>query len=273
MTIPNDQFDPGHDTPSNESPSTNEITADFRRDLAFPTLSEEMVQRLVGYGREEIVPQGAILYTQGDRNTDMFVVLDGGVDVLLPSLNGASKVFARHRKHDFSGEFSLLNSQRAVTEARTTVESRLLRISRSELRLLMRVEGDIANIIVSAAIWRRIGINGEASSGVVLRGWAGNAELIHLQRFFVRNYYPHRIEEIPSGEARVEKATMPRSCPLLCCRTVVHLFAPPLRRSLMSWGSPNCRMRTRSTMWLWWVPVHLAWQPRYTRPPKAYQLS
>jgi thioredoxin reductase (NADPH) len=135
VTIPNDQFDPGHDTQSNESPSTKEITADFRRDLAFPTLSEEMVQRLLGYGREEIVPSGAILYTQGDRNTDMFVVLDGGVDVLLPSLNGASKVIARHRKHDFSGEFSLLNSQRAVTEARTTVESRLLRISRSELRL------------------------------------------------------------------------------------------------------------------------------------------
>jgi thioredoxin reductase (NADPH) len=204
VTIPNDQFDPGYDTQSSEVPSTKEITADFRRDLAFQTLSEEMVQRLLGYGREEIVPQGAILYTQGDRNTDMFVVLDGGVDVLLPSLNGASKVFARHRKHDFSGEFSLLNSQRAVTEARTTVESRLLRISRSELRLLMRVEGDIANIIVSATIWRRIGINAEASSGVVLRGWAGNAELIHLQRFFVRNYYPHRIEEIPSGEPRVE---------------------------------------------------------------------
>jgi thioredoxin reductase (NADPH) len=202
VTIPNDQFDPGHDTQSNESPSTKDITADFRRDLAFPTLSEEMVQRLLGYGREEIVPQGKILYTQGDRNTDMFVVLYGGVDVLLPSLNGASKVFARHRKHDFSGEFSLLNSQRAVTEARTTVESRLLRISRSELRLLMRAEGDIANIIVSAAIWRRIGINAEPTSGVVLRGWAGNAELIHLQRFFVRNYYPHRIEEIPSGDTR-----------------------------------------------------------------------
>jgi len=200
VTIPNDQFDPGHDTQSNESPPTKEITPDFRRDLAFPTLSEEMVQRLRGYGQEEIVPQGAILYTQGDRNSDMFVVLDGGVDVSLSSLNGASKVFARHRRHDFSGEFSLLNSQRAVTEARAIVESRLLRISRSELRLLMRAEGDIANIIVSAAIWRRIGINAEASGGVVLRGYAGNAELMQLQRFFVRNYYPHRIEEIRGGE-------------------------------------------------------------------------
>lgn len=76
------------------------------------------------------------------------------------------------------------------------MESRLLRISRKQLRLLMRAEGDIANIIVSAAIWRRIGVNAEAASGVLLRGFAGNAELMHLQRFFVRNYYPHRIEEV-----------------------------------------------------------------------------
>jgi thioredoxin reductase (NADPH) len=272
VTIPNDQFDPGHDTPSNESPSTKEITADFRRDLAFPTLSEEMVQRLVGYGREEIVPQGAILYTQGDRNTDMFVVLDGGVDVLLPSLNGASKVFARHRKHDFSGEFSLLNSQRAVTEARTTVESRLLRISRSELRLLMRVEGDIANIIVSAAIWRRIGINGEASSGVVLRGWAGNAELIHLQRFLVRNYYPHRIEEIPSGEARVESndASKLPAVVLSDGRTLVRPSIAVLADELGITELPDAHT-------IYDVAVvgagPSAWRPRYTRPPKAYQPS
>jgi thioredoxin reductase (NADPH) len=173
MAISNGQFDSGHNTQSNVPTSTQEITADFRRDLAFPTLSEEMVQRLMSYGREEIVPQGAILYTPGDRNTDMFVMLDGGVDVWLPPLNGASNVFARHRKHHFSGEFSLHNSQRAVTEARTIVESRLLRISRSELRLLMRAEGDIANIIVSAAIWRRIGVNVDGSSGVVLRGCGG----------------------------------------------------------------------------------------------------
>jgi thioredoxin reductase (NADPH) len=158
-----------------------------------------MVQRLQSYGREEIVPENTTLYTQGNRDTDMFVVLDGGIEILLPSLN-VHKAFARHRWNEFSGEFNLLNSQRAVTEARTTMESRLLRISRKELNLLMRAEGDIANIIVSAAIWRRIGINAKASSGIVLRGCAGDADLMHLQRFFVRNYYPHRTEEITKND-------------------------------------------------------------------------
>ena len=202
MTNSNDQLDPNDEAQSIISTTVQAISADFRRDLAFPTLPEEMVQRLQSYGSEEIVPENTTLYTRGDRDTDMFVVLDGEIDVLLPSENGGYRTFARHRKNEFSGEFSLLNSQRAVIEARTILQSRLLRISRKELRSLMRAEGDIANIIVSAAIWRRIGINAAESSGIVLRGCAGDADLMRLQRFFVRNYYPHRVEEIGKNDER-----------------------------------------------------------------------
>lgn len=201
MTTPHDQFDANDDVQVSESTPVQAVNANFRRDLAFPTLSEEMVQRLRTYGREEVVPENTALYTQGDRDTDMFVVLDGGIDILLHPLSGSDKAFARHRRNGFSGEFSLLNSQTAVTEARTTTDSRLLRISRKELRLLMQAEGDIANIIVSAAIWRRIEIIAKSSSGLLLRGCAGDADLMHLQRFLVRNYYPHRIEEVAANDS------------------------------------------------------------------------
>jgi thioredoxin reductase (NADPH) len=202
MATSHDPLGKDQDGQSNVPADVQEINAEFRRDLAFPTLTKEMVERLQGYGREENVPENVILYTHGDRDSDMFVVLDGGIDVVLRALNGEYKLFGRHRRHQFSGEFSLLNSQRAVTEARTAIDSRLLRISRKELRLLMRSEGDIANVIVSAAIWRRIGINTDGSSGVVLRGFAGSADLMHLQRFFVRNYYPHRIEDLAGDDER-----------------------------------------------------------------------
>jgi len=188
------------DPQSIEKTKVEEVAAEFRRDLAFPNLSAEMIQRLQNYGSDEAYAANVTLYTLGDRETDMFVVLEGGIDVLLPNPGGDHKIFARHRRFDFSGELSLLNSQRSVTEARTVVDSRLLRISREGLRLLMRAEGDIANIIVSAAIWRRIGINAESASGVLLRGTAGNADLMRLQRFFVRNYYPHRIEEVQNND-------------------------------------------------------------------------
>ena len=77
----------------------------------------------------------------------------------------------------------------------------------------MRAEGDIANIIVSACIWRRIGIMGDPSTGVVLRGFKGTSDLLNLRRFLVRNYYPHRTEEMPTSDESsngIESMKMPQ---------------------------------------------------------------
>jgi thioredoxin reductase (NADPH) len=177
---------------------------EFRPDLAFPKLTEEMVERLRAYGREETFPANVPLVTHGERQVDMFVVLDGNVEICLPAENGESKIIANHQRFDFSGELNLLNSQGSLVDARTITESRLLRISRNELQRLMRQEGDIANLITQATIWRRIGIIGEANGGIVLMGHAGDAETTELQRFLLRNSYPHRIVE-----ASAEEATQP----------------------------------------------------------------
>ena len=180
--------------------SSNQDFPPFRRDLAFPKLSDEILQRLGSYGREESVPEDLCLYRYGDRDTDMFVVLAGEIESRLPVKGGGSKRFRSLRAGEFTGELNVLNTQRSVAEARTASASRILRISRKNLRLLMRAEGDIANIIVSACIWRRIGIMSDPSTGIVLRGHKGNSDLLNLRRFLVRNYYPHRIEELPTED-------------------------------------------------------------------------
>ena len=176
------------------------LGTDFRPDLAFPKLTEDMVQRLRAFGEEESFPANVTLYSYGDRQIDMFVVLDGGIDIRVPSADGGSKTYARHRIFNFTGEFNLLTSQRSVVEARTVTESRLLRIPRNQVHRVMRAEGDIANLIVQASIWRRIGLIKTSTSGVVLRGRANDAGMTLLQRFFVRNNYPHRIVEVTEEE-------------------------------------------------------------------------
>jgi len=174
---------------------------EFRPDLAFPRLTEEMVERLRPFGREETLPEDVILVRVGDRQIDMFVVLDGEITISLPVANGETKIIANHRQFDFSGELNMLNSQGSLVEARTVTESRILRIARNDLQRLMRAEGDIANLITSATIWRRIGLLGEAGGGIVVMGHAEDAETIQLQRFLIRNSYPHRIVEAPLEEA------------------------------------------------------------------------
>ena len=137
-----------------------------------------MLQGLGPYGQEMFVPKDTCLYTFGDRDTDMLVVLSGEIESRLLVEGGGSKTFRLLRAGDFSGELNLLNSQRYVAEARTTRTSRLLRISRRNLRVLMRAEGDIANIVVSACIWRRIGMYADPSTGIVLRGRESDPDLL-----------------------------------------------------------------------------------------------
>jgi thioredoxin reductase (NADPH) len=173
------------------------LGAEFRPDLAAPRLTEDMVLRLRSYGGEESFSANCTLYTHGDRNVDLFIVLEGGIDACLPLPNGESNIYGQHRLFNFSGEFTLLNSQGAVIEARTIAPSRLLRIPHEQIKRLMRAEGDIANLIVQACIWRRIGIVQAASSGVVLRGKPDDAEMSRLSRFLLRNIYPHSIVEVP----------------------------------------------------------------------------
>jgi len=183
--------------------------ADFRWELAFPDLTEELVERLHAYGNEESFAAGAKLYTYGDRRVDMFVVLEGEVQVFLPPVNGEAALYSRYKTGNFTGEFNLLNSQGSIVEARTVLPSTLLRIKRVELEHLMRTEGDIANVIVAASIWRRIGIVKAGSGSVVLKGRANDDQAMLLQRFFVRNNYPHRIETVSGELAEQDRESLP----------------------------------------------------------------
>ena len=149
----------------------------------------------------------------------MFVILSGEIESRL-LVEGGGSTFAPSLAGEFSGELNLLNTQRSVAEARTTSASRLLRISRKNLRVLMRAEGNIANIIVSACIWRRIAMIDDPSTGVILQGCTGDPDLLNLRRFLVRNYYPHRIEELPTNDETgkgLDATKMPKSS----CWTVV----------------------------------------------------
>ena len=73
----------------------------------------------------------------------------------------------------------------------------------------MRAEGDIANVIISAFIWRRIGIVKAGSSGVILKGKAGDDQMMLLQRFFVRNNYPHRVVSVSPEESGNGASALP----------------------------------------------------------------
>ena len=133
---------------------------------------------------------------RGERGTDMFVVLEGNVTIYTGNEENTSETVIDLGDHQFTGELNMLNDQPTLVGARTTVPSVLLRVTRADLRRLMRAEGEIANLILQAFIWRRIGLASQTKVGVTLIGYEGEAETLKLQRFLRRNGYPHHVASV-----------------------------------------------------------------------------
>jgi thioredoxin reductase (NADPH) len=192
-------------------PQTAFDVPSFRPEMAFPCFTEDMIRCIRSYGTEAEYGNGTQVSTAGQREADMFVVLTGSIDVYTVNDRSQLESIIELGPLQFTGELNLLNDQPPLVSARTSAaDTRLLRISRQNLRQLMRAEGDIANLITQAFIWRRIGLVSQRKTGVVLFGNEGEAETLTLQQFLSRNGYPYRlVQDQPLTAAR---STLPPGC-------------------------------------------------------------
>ncbi len=173
----------------------------FRPEMAFPPLTDDMIEIISAYASDFTVSAGTTLFACSERGTDMFVVLEGNVNIYTGDEENTSETVIDLGDHQFTGELNMLNDQPTLVGARTTVSSVLLRVTRGNLRRLMRAEGEIANLILQAFIWRRIGLASRAKVGVTLIGQEGEAETLKLQRFLRRNGYPHHVTSVKAYES------------------------------------------------------------------------
>ena len=175
---------------------------DFRPELAFPQLTEEMVERLRSYGHEETFPANSrcSLLVSGRSICSSFSM--GRSTISLPAADGETKVIAHHHRFDFSGELNLLNSQGSLVDARTvTREPDSSHTSQRSCR-------DSCARKATSRISSPKRPSGDASASSAKRpaelcSWGTPAmrRRHELQRFLIRNSYPHRIVEAPVEEA------------------------------------------------------------------------
>ena len=162
----------------------------------FPRLTPEMAGRVGGYGTEETVPQGTLVFERGQRGVDFFLVLDGNIEIFDADDHGRPNVFTTHGVRQFTGEMDLFNDRQILVSGRAGVDSRVVRVKRADFRRLVSTEADIGEIMMRAFILRRVGFIRQGQGGVVLIGHGHSGDTLRLQRFMVRNGYPHRLLDI-----------------------------------------------------------------------------
>jgi thioredoxin reductase (NADPH) len=159
----------------------------------FPRLSEEQARRVAGYGSEETIATGTLVFERGQRSVDFFLVLEGAIEIFELDAHGQPNVITTHGERQFTGEMDLFNDRQILVSGRAAGETRVIRVRRPDFRRLIAGETDIGEIIMRAFILRRVGMIRHAQGGVQLVGPGHDGDTIRLQRFMTRNGYPHHL--------------------------------------------------------------------------------
>jgi thioredoxin reductase (NADPH) len=157
------------------------------QDEIFPTLTPEQVGRIAPFARERTFADGALLWSQGDRNNPMFIVVEGEIAIL----SGADHLVTVHHPGAFSGDVDLLSGRPTVVRARARGVTRVLELGHDHLRRLVQTDAELSEIFLRAFILRRIALMARGHGNAVLIGSRHSAGTLAIQEFLTRNNQPY----------------------------------------------------------------------------------
>ena len=187
-------------TPTQSPPETPD------RDGAFPRLGDGQIEALSRDGERRRTEAGEVLFRQGDRDYDFFVVLAGKV-AIRDGDGPAARLVAVHGAGRFLGELSLLTGQAAFFTAEVIEPGEVLAVPVERLRERALLDPALGDLILRAYLLRREFLIG-LGAGLKIVGSRFSPDARRLREFTARNRLPHRwidVEEDPEAEALLHR--------------------------------------------------------------------
>ncbi len=154
-----------------------------RDDVAFPVLSASELDEIRPFGVEEPVASGRLLFEAGEASWDLFVLLEGQAEVVVPNSADAEPI-ATYGAGGFAGELNLLTRQRRSLSCRVTEAGRVLVIAEDQFHRLMAARPLLGEKIFNALLARReILRQGEGAQAIRIVGSRYSPEAMSLRAF------------------------------------------------------------------------------------------
>jgi thioredoxin reductase (NADPH) len=151
-----------------------------------PTLSASQLSTLRELGEERTAEAGEVLYRVGDRAYPFIVVVEGEVAIL----DSAGNEIVRHGASGFLGELNLLSGQTVFVTAVVTEPLRYIAVPREVLRTLLYEDGPLSDVVLSAFIARREGLQRVPGLGLEIVGPHSSKATMRMVDFARSNRLP-----------------------------------------------------------------------------------
>lgn len=192
----------------------NDPTDPWRREAqTYPVLPQEMIERVRPYGEMQTSHEDSVAFTRGDRALDLYLILDGEMEVHADHPFHGKQYLYSYRGGQFSGEHNMFNDRNTLLSGRLMAGTKFIRIPHDRFRALITGEPDIGEMIMRAYILRRAGLVRHVTGGGVLVGHRDHTDLLRIQRFLTRNLYPVEVLDVVA-DAQAAQAMQEFSIPL-----------------------------------------------------------
>ena len=165
---------------------------------AFPRLTDEQIRTLGEGGERRPVQAGEVLYAQGGRAAEFFVILSGKVAVT-EGTEGDTKVVRVHGPRRFLGELGLLEGQPSFVGAVAAEPGEVLAIPVSVVRRLVLGDPVLGDLILRAYLVRRTLLIG-SGAGLRIIGSCYSPDTRRLLEFAARNRLPYRLVDVDKDQ-------------------------------------------------------------------------
>ncbi|MFD7024583.1 FAD-dependent oxidoreductase [Promicromonospora sukumoe] len=179
---------------------------------AYPRLTDEQIMLLSQHGERKPLTRGTVLFSEGDRDRGLFVVLDGRVRVVQEDgPGGEPRVLAIHGRGRFVGDLSMLTGQAVYVTAVAQTDVEVVEVPYDRLKEAVTQDQALGDLILRALILRR-NIRADLGAGLRIIGSRYSAGTRLLRDFVSRNRIPCRWEDVeddPEAEATLRAFDIP----------------------------------------------------------------
>jgi len=192
-----------------------------KNELMFPRLREVEIARLRPFGKERRTSAGEILFEPGATNANLYVVLEGDIEIRSAS-GKKDDVVVLHEPGEFTGEVNMLSGRPSLVIGLTTQPSRLLEIDSANVRRIIQTDPEISEMLLRAYMLRHAQLVARGWGDLLLIGSNYSADTLRLKEFLSRNGYPYRyldVDHDPGAQELLDQfAVKANEIPVLICR-------------------------------------------------------
>src|SRR6201989_1981041 len=168
-------------------------------DVVYPRLDRGQMETLRAAGRTGPLKTGEILYSPGELDYDLIVVVTGCVEIVDAIDTPHERVLVSYGARQFAGELNLITLEPTLLSARVAQAGEAILVSREALRGVIARDTRLGDLITTALVSRRAIII-EAESGARLIGHGGDPGTRELREFLTRNRVPHRFIDLDGSD-------------------------------------------------------------------------